>query len=129
MPACSHVPATRVVADAAALDTAVWPAEVTVLRLADDEVLALGTTEAPALPDEHAIAVADHGWVVAELDSDALERLVRHHIEWHVPKIRPWMGQGSIAGVPAKLVLPEGSDGALVVCAAALAHEFEERTA
>jgi hypothetical protein len=125
--ACDPVLATRIAATPLALDTARWPAHLTVVRLAADEVLLIGDDAASvSLDDPHAIVAADHGWVTAILDAEALARLIDHDIEWALPS-RPGLGQGNIAGVPAKVLLPADSDGGLLICHAALAHDLIER--
>jgi hypothetical protein len=94
----------RVVADPAALDSARWvgpsAGQVTLLRVAPDEVIALGAS-AVDIDDVHAIVVEEHGLVAAQCRTDAIE----HRLEWPLPPDRPSFAQGAIAGVPAKLVL------------------------
>jgi hypothetical protein len=125
--ACNQVSATRIVASTAALDSARWPAALTVVRLASDEVLLIGDDSvSTTVDDPHAIVASDHGWAMATLDAVGLADLVDHEIEWALPS-RPGLGQGNIAGVPTKVLLPADSDGALLICLAALAHELQER--
>lgn len=122
MPALEPREGLRVVADAAALDTARWVGDdVTVLRLAPDDALGLGATGVD-VADEHAIVEPEVGLVGAWLPLDD----VRAHIEWPLPGERPALAQGSIAGVPAKLWLPDDGDG-LLLTAAAYADELEGR--
>ena len=47
-------------------------------------------------------------------------------MEWPLPNDRPTLAQGSIAGVPGKLWLPDGGD-ALLLTAAAYADELATR--
>jgi hypothetical protein len=117
----------RVVADPAAVDAARWISEgasVTVLRIAADEALAVGAIGVELL-DDHAIVEVEDGCVGAWLSSDALDRIASR-TEWSVPKHRPALAQGLVAGVAAKLWLPD--DGpALLVTAAAHAAELSSR--
>ena len=111
----------RVVADPAALDGARWTGDdVTVLRLAPDEVLALGATSVD-LDDTDAIVVAEAGFSAGTVSLDVVLR----HLEWSLPSERPALAQGAIAGVPARLWLTE--DGATLVVHAAYAADLQDR--
>jgi hypothetical protein len=112
----------RVVAHAAVLDAMVeaLPARTTALRFAPDEVLVLGVASVN-LDDPHAIVVDETGYVAFTVERAVAER----HIEWALPAVGA-VGQGSIAGVPAKLSwLPDGR--AWIVTQAAYAHELADR--
>ena len=118
----------RVVASPAALDTATWPHNTTVLRLAPDDVFAIGATVEHAVPiaevDADAIIVDESGFVGCWLhDADLADVATR--IEWHLPTHRPAFAQGYIAGVPAKLWLTD--DQTLLLCASPYAHDLSER--
>ena len=116
----------RIVANATALDAAPSPGdgEVTVLRIAPDEVLAIGADEVD-LDDEHAIVEPEPGFSGARLDSADLQ-LVLAHVEFQLPVGRPVLVQGKVAGVPVKLLL--GEDGrALLVVQTAYAADLEAR--
>jgi hypothetical protein len=120
--------AWRVVADPVALDS--LDARV-VLRIAPDDALVRDDAE-PAVHDPHAIVVAERGFVGWELGPDQLGALAHGHIEWQLPAVRPAaqssVAQGLVAQVPAKLWLRD--DGtALLMCAAALSAELQERMA
>jgi hypothetical protein len=123
VPALERLRGLRVVADPAALDAATWrgPGEVTVLRLAPDDALALGATEVD-VDDEHAIVEQEPGFAGVWLPLEA----VAHHIEWSLPAERPAIAQGAVANVPARVWLPDDGD-ALLVTAAAYADELESR--
>ena len=74
------------------------------------------------IDDPDAIVEDEAGFVGAWLDPAEIEP----HTEWPLPTERPALAQGSIAGVPAKLWLPD--DGrAFLLTAAAYAHELETR--
>ena len=107
----------RVVANPAVLDAIAGPA----LRLAPDELFVVGDV---SIDDEHAIVVADSGFVGAWLDPEQLAQ-VAAHTDWPLPTTRPALAQGFVAGVPAKLWLTD--DGSLLLCAAPYAVELAER--
>jgi hypothetical protein len=118
----------RVVARPDALDALEpAPGQAIALRLAPDDLLVLGLTEAPRIDDPDAIVVAERGYVGWTLDETERAALLRHHVEWEPGPDRPALAQGLIAGVPAKLWLDERS--ALLLCPAAYAAEMEARIA
>ena len=54
------------------------------------------------------------------------------HVEWPLPSERPALAQGAVAGVPAKVFLPDGIGGAgagdvLLLTATAYADELMDR--
>ena len=122
MPAFERLHGHRVVADHAVIDAlvAAFPAKTTVLRFAPDEVLILGLASI-RLDDPHAIVEAESGYVALTVERADVEG----RIEWALPAAGA-LGQGSIAGVPAKLTwLPDGR--AWVVTQGAYAHELATR--
>jgi hypothetical protein len=120
--ALEPTPGLRVVGDPVALDGAGWQGDaITVLRFAPDDAFAIGA-DTVDIDDEHAIVEAEAGFVGAWLPiADVLP-----HLEWSLPPERPALAQGSIAGVPAKLWLPNDGD-ALLLTAAAYGNELEGR--
>src|SRR5688500_1329460 len=97
------------------------PTATSVLRIAPDEALVLGSTSL-AIDDEHAIVEAETGFVALTVDRDVIER----HTEWPLPTEVGQLAQGSIAGVPAKLAwLPDAR--ARVVTHAAYAADLVDR--
>jgi hypothetical protein len=112
----------RVVADPEALDGAVWGGDaITVLRFAPDDAFAIGA-DTVDIDDDHAIVESEAGLVGTWLPiADVLP-----HLEWSLPADRPALAQGSIAGVPAKLWLPDDGE-ALLLTAAAYADELTGR--
>jgi hypothetical protein len=110
---------TRVVAAANILD-ALSPSPVggTRLRFAADELFVIGD-DAPV--PESGIVVEERGYVGWWLTPDELAEVLRH-VEWPIPATRPALAQGLVAGVPAKIWLTD--DRALLLCAAAYAHEL-----
>jgi hypothetical protein len=122
VPALDRLRGVRVVADPASLDRATWAGDdITVLRFAPDDAFAIGATSVD-IDDEHAIIENEAGFVGAWLDPAN----VVPHTEWPLPSDRPALAQGSIAGVPAKLWLPDDGE-ALLVTAAAHADELAAR--
>ncbi len=118
----------RIVASPDVLDAATWPNNTTVLRLAPDDVFAIGATVEHAAgiieADADAIIVDESGFVGCWLRDDALAD-VATHIEWHLPTGRPAFAQGYVAGVPAKLWLTD--DHTLLLCASPYAYDLSER--
>lgn len=127
MPALEPLHGLRVVADPAALDAARWDSAPgradppIVLRFAPDEAFAIGATGV-TLHDPHAIVEDERGYVGAWCSFDA----IRPQTEWSPPTDRSAIAQGSIAGVPAKVWLPDDGD-VLVVATAAHAGGLAER--
>ena len=127
MPALEPLVGLRVVADPVALDAARWdPAgeptrSIVVLRFAPDEAFAVGA-EGVTVDDPDAIIEDERGYVGAWCAFDA----IRAQTEWAPPTDRPAFAQGSIAGVPAKVWMPDGGD-VLVVVTAAHAAGLAER--
>ena len=115
--------ALRVVASPEALDDLSWTDEVAALRLAPDDLLAVGAASVQ-VSGEH-LVVDEAGFVGWWLTPDEVREQVLPHVDWPLPVARPALAQGLVAGVPAKLWLSE--DRALLLCAAAYAHELEER--
>ena len=114
----------RVVASADTLDAMAWATGVAPLRLAADDLLAIGAVSAE-VGYAPAIVEGESGFVGWWLTADEVTEFVLPHIDWPLPLERPALAQGLVAGVPAKLWLTE--DRALLLCAAAYAHELEER--
>ena len=123
MRAPEPIHALRVVASPDALDDLAWTDEVAALRLAPDDLLAVGAASVQ-VNGEH-LVVDEAGFVGWWLTPDEVRGQVLPHLDWPLPTARPALGQGLVAGVPAKLWLSE--DRALLLCAAAYAHELEER--
>ena len=123
MPALEPVPSVRVVAVPAALDGARWTGEdVDVIRIAPDEALGLGAS-AVTVDDPDAIVVSEAGFVVALLDPSDLVALAAH-TDWALPSQAGELGQGKVAGVPAKVL---AGSPALLVTHAAYAAELRAR--
>ncbi len=122
MPALDRLHGVRVVADPVSLDRATWAGDgVTVLRFTPDDAFAIGASSVE-IDDAHAIVEDEAGFVGTWLDPADLAP----HTEWLLPTDRPALAQGSIAGVPAKLWLPDDGE-ALLLTAAAHADEIADR--
>jgi hypothetical protein len=119
-----RLPALRLVASPLTLDGLAWPEGVAALRLASDDLLLIGEGRV-ALGNEPAIIEEDAGFVGWWLTPSELETAVLPHADWPLPPSRPALAQGLVAGVPAKIWLTK--DRALLLCAAAYAHELAER--
>jgi hypothetical protein len=123
VPALEPLHGIRVVANPAALDGAVWEGErLAILRFAPDDALGLGAA-AVTVEDTDAIIEPEVGFVGAWLPFDEIER----HIEWALPLDRPALAQGNVAGVPAKVWLPDRHPNALLIATSAHAHDLAER--
>jgi hypothetical protein len=93
-----------------------------ILRLANDEAFVVGGLRAVEDP---AVLIEDEtGFVGWRLTPDEVTEIA-HHVEWAMPLGWPALAQGLVAGVPARLWLTE--DRALLIVAAAYAHELMER--
>jgi hypothetical protein len=113
-----------VVASPATLDDLAWPEGMTALRFAADDVLLVGEATM-TFGNEPAIIEKEVGFVGWWLTPDELATAVLPHVDWPLPSSRPALAQGLVAGVPAKIWLTD--DRALLLCAAAYAHELAER--
>jgi hypothetical protein len=125
VPALSRLSAARIVASAQALDSAPWPEGTQVLRIAQDEVLAIPDPGNVQLSDPDAIVEADPGFAgVWWPSAEALEFLSRT-CEWELPARRPAFAQGAVAGIPAKIWFEP--ERVLIIVPAPYAFDFEER--
>ena len=125
MLACEPLAGWRIIATPGALDTAGWAGDTTTVRISPDDAFVIGGIE-PTLSDPHAIVTPEHGFVGARLTAADVDLLAERHIEWQLPAGRPALGQGQIAGVPAKLVL-HADGSALLLVATAAHHELVDR--
>ena len=126
MLALETIRGVRIIADPAGIETIKVIAGTVVLRFAPDDAFVLleGKLESVEID---AIVAEESGFVGCWLTpAEVASRLVPH-IEWPLPKARPVLAQGLIAGVPAKLWLE--SSRALLLCAAPYAHDLAERLA
>ena len=112
----------RVVAKSAALDAAELPDGATMLRIAPDDAIVVGAATL-TLDDPFAIVEPEYAFVYWRLTSEEVDE-VTHHIEWPLPAAGQ-LGQGLIAGVPAKIMI--ATDHVLMIVSAGLAHELLER--
>ena len=112
----------RVVATPAALDAAELPDGATMLRIAPDDAIIAGSATL-TLDDLFAIVEPEYAFVHWRLTSEEFDD-VTDHIEWPLPAAGQ-LGQGLIAGVPAKIMV--AADHVLLIVSAGLAHELAER--
>jgi len=122
VPALEPLRGLRVVATPAALDAARWIGEVVLLRLAPDEVLAIDATGV-VIDDPDAIVEPEAGFRAAVLESADLGA-VADHIEWQLPTESGALGQGKVAGVPARILM---SAVPVLIVQTAFADELERR--
>jgi hypothetical protein len=112
----------RVVAKPTAIDAAQLPAGAAMLRIAPDDAIVVGAATL-TLDDPCAIVEPEFAfvhWRLTPAEFDA----ITHHIEWPLPA-QGQLGQGLIAGVPAKILV--APDHVLLVVSAGLAHDLSER--
>jgi hypothetical protein len=110
------------VARAEAIDAIAAPADGRVLRIAPDDAIVTGTATL-TVDDPHAIIEPEYTFVSWTLTLQEFAA-ARNYMEWPQPPAGV-LGQGLIAGVPAKIVI--GADDVLLVVSASLAHELAER--
>lgn len=114
----------RIVADPAAIDAIAWPAEVRVVRIAPDDVFAIGANGPVAIADPHAIDEPETMFSGVWLATAAVEEWVATNADWHLPH-RDGLAQGMVAALPVK-ILVEGAQS-LVMVPVSFAAELEER--
>ncbi|MBM4425204.1 MAG: hypothetical protein FJ030_17800 [Chloroflexi bacterium] len=127
MLALNRIHATRIVATPSALDSAQWPDDRLVFRIAADEALITPPMANAVVSDPYAIVVADSGFAGAWLPMEEALPLLEHACEWELPRERPAFAQGSVAGIPAKLWIEK--DRVLLIVPAPFVADFEERMA
>jgi hypothetical protein len=114
-----------VVADAEAIDAAIWPAGSTPLRIAPDDVFVLGADDIEIeIDDEHAIVEPESMFAGVWLERVSVETWVAQNAEWLLPD-EDGLSQGMVAALPVKIHV-EGTR-ALVLVPASFAHELEFR--
>lgn len=112
----------RVVARPAAIDAVELPDGATMLRIAPDDAI-VADAATLTLDDPFAIIEPEYTFVHWRLTPEEFGD-VTDHIEWPLP-VAGELGQGLIAGVPAKIRI--ASDHVLLIVSAGLAHELAER--
>jgi hypothetical protein len=122
VPALEPLVGIHVVAAPEALDRARWIGEVIVLRLAPDEALGIDATGV-VLDDPDAIVEPEAGFAGSVLEPDDLLDVV-DHLDWKLPDAPGALGQGKVAGVPARILM---SAVPVLFVQAAYANELRER--
>ena len=128
-----RAPGVRVVASPDALDAADWQDagpgpdefEPLILRFAPDEAFAVGATGVN-LDDPEAIVEPELGYTAIMFPVDEFIDVVLPRMEWALEPTRPAFGQGSIAGVPAKLYI-DSTGAATVFVMGAYLDDFLSR--
>jgi hypothetical protein len=116
--------ALRVVSTPEALDHAHYEGDVIVLRIANDEAIAIGAVHAE-LTDEHAIVEVESTFVGWDLSLAEFDGIVHRHVEWPLPAERPALAQGLVAGLPLKFWIDH--DRVLMISSNGLVHEVVDR--
>lgn len=117
---------SRIVGPAAALDAVLSAADI---RISSDEAFSFSDpNDLRAEFPVQAIVEHDTGWSGAWFAEHTLTVRLASLCEWPLPN-RPGVGQGLVAGIPAKVWLPPDTTEALLMVATAHAHEMEERLA
>ena len=119
------IEATRIVAEAEALDAASWPDGTDALRLARDEVLVLGEVAADRVSDPHAIVERESGFAGTWLPMEEALAFLSHACPFELPSERPALAQGAVAEIPVKLWLQE--DRVLFVVQSPFVADLERR--
>jgi hypothetical protein len=134
VPALEPLRGARIVASPDAIDRLSWRLEgVITLRFSPDEAFVLDVEDVE-VDDPDAIVEVERGLVGAELTIADLTTIALH-IEWALPTTPSTLAQGSIAGVPAKLLMLPRDPGAvaldevewLLITHAAYAHDLADR--
>lgn len=112
----------RVVARPAALDAVAAADGAPVLRIAPDDAIVTGTAVL-TVDDPFAIIEPEYAFVHWRLTTPEFAGITRH-IEWPLPAAGQ-LGQGLIAGVPAKVLI--ATDHVMLIVSASLADELSER--
>jgi hypothetical protein len=112
----------RVVATPAAIDAISLPVGATLLRIAPDDAIVTRVSDV-TLDDTFTIVEPEFTFVQWQLTADEFAGIV-HHIEWPLPEPGA-LGQGLIAGVPAKIVITD--DHVQLIVSAGLVHELMAR--
>ena len=112
----------RVVAEPAAIDAVALPDGATMLRIAPDDAIVAGAATL-TVDDPFAIIEPEYAFVHWRLTPEEFDDIT-DYIEWPLPAAGQ-LGQGLIAGVPAKIML--ASDHVLLIVSAGLAHELLDR--
>jgi len=114
----------RVVATPGAIDSAGFPPDSLVFRIAPDDALVIGDG-AIDLSDQDAIIEPDTGWCALRIGEERVLAILARHAAWDPPIERPALVQGMVAGLAAKVFLD--GDRSLVIVATPFANELEER--
>lgn len=125
MPALERLQATRIVAIPAVLDVVPWPDAVPVLRVAPDEVLAVGTIGPGLISDPHAIVAAETGLFGVWMERAETRRRLAMYATWQWSGAPKSVAQGAVAGLPVKVWFEVNR--ALWIVPEPFAADFEER--
>lgn len=124
MPEPEILQGRRVVALAAALDSAVWPPDSIVLRFASDEALVVGDGDL-VVDDRQALVEEDASLAAVELPFVEARDVLARLCDWEWPIPGEFLSQGLMAGIPVKVWT--GPVRVLLIFPSSYLHEVEER--
>ncbi len=133
--------ALRIVARPDVLDDILWPADVSALRIAADDVMLIGdiagdselgrsVTQTISAGDPYAIVCDETGFSGAWVAMADFAPLAQAHIHWSLPEVQgsqTVVAQGLMAGVAVKLLV--GKYRVLMLTPTVSAHELAGRLA
>lgn len=124
MPEPEVLTGRRIVADPAAIDAIAWPDGVRLVRIAPDDVFAIGVAGPVPVADPHAIDEPETMFSGIWLDTGAVEEWVATNADWHLPH-GDGLSQGMVAALPVKILVV--ADRALVMVPTSFLAELGER--
>ena len=113
----------RITATPDALDSAAWPPDTRVVRIAPDDVFLIGEGEV-VLVDDHAIIDHEAGFSGAWVPISAMNEWLERFSIWSLAP-EGELAQGMAAHLPIKTIVD--GDQVLVLIASVIAHELQER--
>ena len=117
MRALERLTGTRIVASPAAIDSAFWPSDARVFRLAADEVFVDAAIDAAWIDDPHAIVVRETGFSGVWIERAAAIDFLQRECDWElspvaeVPEVPEVPGFSAVPEVPEVPEVPGFSPG------------------
>lgn len=124
MPGLETIAGHRIIALPVALDTAQWPQDAHVVRIAPDDAFVIGPGVSE-ISDEHAIVEGETGFSGMWLEMDDARDWLERNATW--APASEGLAQGMAAGLPVKALTV--GDRVLLMVASVLASDLEERLA
>ena len=132
MRALERLTGTRIVSTPEAIDSAFWPRDARVFRLAADEAFVDAAFDAAWIDDPHAIVERETGFSGVWIERSAAIDFLQRECDWELPLRTEVAGfsprqfaQGLVAGLPVKALFED--DRVLFIVATPLASDFAER--